>query len=99
MIQQTVDTARVHIWVTGRVQAVGFRAFVVQQAQSLGLTGWVRNLGYSQVETVAEGHRETLGRFIEIIRRGPTGSRVDELRLEWETPGGEFSTFEIRRSL
>lgn len=91
--------ARVHIWVTGRVQGVGFRAFVSQQAQYLNLAGWVRNLGYTQVEAVAEGQREILERFVEILQRGPIGSRVDDLHLDWETPTGELSAFEVRRSL
>jgi len=99
MNTQPNTKACIHIWVTGRVQGVGFRAFVVQQAQYLKLTGWVRNLGYSQVEAVAEGPREILERFVEILRRGPTGSRVDDLRLEWETPNGGLSSFDVRRSL
>jgi acylphosphatase len=99
MIGQPLDTARAHIWVTGRVQGVGFRAFVAQQAQSLGLTGWVRNVGYSQVETVAEGRSETLERFIDIVRRGPSASRVDDARVEWEPFTGDFTAFDTRRSL
>jgi acylphosphatase len=52
------DSARVHIWVMGRVQGVGFRAFVQQSGAMFGLTGWVRNVGYDQVEVVAEGRLE-----------------------------------------
>ncbi len=98
MAGQPPDTARVHIRVTGRVQGVGFRAFVVQQAQSLGLTGWVRNVGYSQVEAVAEGRRGILERFVDLVRRGPTASRVDDARVEWEPFTGEFTAFDTRRS-
>jgi acylphosphatase len=91
-----VDLARVHIWVTGRVQGVGFRAFVLQSGPMFGLTGWVHNLGYDQVETVAEGPHTVLERFIEVVRNGPHASRVDEARVEWETPTGEFAGFEVR---
>jgi len=98
MTLQTPEEARIHIWVTGRVQGVGFRAYVAQQAQLLGLSGWVRNLGYSQVETVAEGRRDVLDRFADLARRGPTASRVDDARVEWEPYTGEFAAFDIRRS-
>ena len=55
----------------GRVQGVGFRAFVLQSGVLFGLTGWVRNVGYETVETVAEGPREVLERFIEVVKTGP----------------------------
>lgn len=93
------EPARVHLWVTGRVQGVGFRAFVQQSGTLLGLTGWVRNVGYDSVETVAEGQREVLERFVEAVKRGPRASRVDEARVEWEKTTGEFRYFEVRSSI
>jgi acylphosphatase len=90
------DLARVHIWVTGRVQGVGFRAFVLQSGPLFGLTGWVHNIGYDQVETVAEGPRAVLERFVEVVKTGPRASRVDEARVEWETPTGAFEGFQVR---
>jgi acylphosphatase len=95
-IPNSVHLARVHIWVTGRVQGVGFRAFVLQSGPLFGLTGWVHNIGYDQVETVAEGPREVLERFLQVVKTGPRASRVDEARVEWETPTGEFEGFEVR---
>ncbi|MFH2104282.1 MAG: acylphosphatase [Chloroflexota bacterium] len=99
MSDQLEGHTRLHIRVTGRVQGVGFRAFVSQQAQMLGLKGWVRNVGYSQVEALAEGPRPALARFVEIVQRGPTAARVDESILDWYPPTGEFTAFEVRRSL
>ncbi len=90
------DSARVHVWVTGRVQGVGFRAFVLQAGALLGLVGWVRNLSYDQVETVAEGPRPILERFIGMVKTGPRASQVDEARVVWETPTGEFQRFHVR---
>ncbi len=90
------DLVRVHIWVTGRVQGVGFRAFVQQSGALFGLTGWVRNLGYNQVEAVAEGRRNVVERFIEAVRTGPRASRVDDARIEWEMPTGELEQFGVR---
>jgi acylphosphatase len=91
-----VDLARVHIWVIGRVQGVGFRAFVMQSGAMFGLTGWVHNVGYNQVETVAEGPRAVLERFAEVVKTGPRASYVDEARVEWETPLGKFKGFDVR---
>ncbi len=90
------EIVRIHIWVTGRVQGVGFRAFVLTTGTSLGLSGWVHNVGYNQVEAVAEGPHLLIQRFIEAVRSGPRPSRVDESRLEWEKPTGEFRSFEVR---
>ena len=92
------DPGRVHIWVTGRVQGVGFRAFVQQSAQLFGLTGWVRNVGYDEVETLAEGNRDILERFAETVSQGPRASRIDEAKVEWEMPTGEFRDFDVEYS-
>jgi len=92
------EMARVHIRVRGRVQGVGFRAFVATEAQQMGLRGWVRNVGWDQVEAVAEGPRPLLERLVEQMRTGPLGARVEEQQVEWETWEGNFQGFEIRRS-
>lgn len=94
-----IDAVRAHIWVKGRVQAVGFRAYVVSVAWQTGVTGWVRNVGYDTVEAVAEGERAQVEQFIELMKHGPRSSRVDESKVEWETPKGEFREFEVKRSL
>jgi acylphosphatase len=93
------ETARVHVWVNGRVQGVGFRAFVQHTAAQLGLTGWVRNVGEDQVETVAEGSRAVLERFAGEVKSGPPASFVSEARQEWEPATGEFQHFEVFRSM
>jgi acylphosphatase len=90
---------RAHVWLTGRVQGVGFRAHVEYSAQRAGVTGWVRNVGYEQVEAVAEGPRGAVEAFIAAARAGPRASRVDDARVEWEMPTGEFTRFSVRGSL
>lgn len=92
------DFVRAHIWVKGRVQGVGFRAHVEFFARQMGVTGWVRNVGYDMVEAVAEGEREKVERFIEMMKQGPNMSRVDESIVEWENHTGEFREFGVRRS-
>jgi len=94
------DIVRAHIWVKGRVQAVGFRAHVEYSARQIGgLTGWVRNVGYDTVEAIAEGERENVERLIETMKQGPRSSRVDESKVEWEKPTGEFDQFGMKRSI
>ncbi len=93
------EIARAHVWVKGHVQNVGFRAHVEYSASRIGVTGWVRNVGYDTVEAVAEGPREKIDRFIEMMKEGPRGARVDESRIEWENVAGEFSEFGVKRSM
>ena len=93
------DLVRIHIWVTGHVQGVGFRSFVQQSGVLSGLTGWVRNVGYDTLETVAEGRRDRLEKFAEAVKNGPRSGRVDEARIEWETARGEFQNFGVKHSV
>lgn len=92
------EHARVHIWVTGRVQGVGFRAFVEYSARKIGVSGWVRNVGYETVEAVAEGTQFQIDQFVQMMKVGPRAARVDECRVEVETPAGEFQDFQMRFS-
>jgi acylphosphatase len=94
-----IDILRIHIWVKGRVQGVGFRAFAQQAGVQLGLTGWVRNVGYDTVETIAEGKREKLEKFTEAMKNGPRAGNVDEAKVEWETAMGEYKSFSVRYNI
>jgi acylphosphatase len=89
----------VHIWVKGRVQGVGFRAHVEYYALEIGVSGWVRNVGGDTVEAVAEGTREQIDQFIEMMKTGPRASRVDETRIEYETPTGYPIGFIVKHSM
>jgi acylphosphatase len=84
-----------HAWVEGRVQGVGFRAFVQDQAQRLGLTGWVRNVGEDQVEVWGEGPQPDLDTLLSALQRGPRSSYVSDVRVEWETATGKFGRFQV----
>jgi acylphosphatase len=66
-----------HMIVRGRVQGVGFRAFVEHQALRRGLEGWVRNRRDGSVEAVFSGEREKVDAIVEACRRGPFSARVD----------------------
>jgi acylphosphatase len=93
------EIVRVHVWVQGLVQNVGFRAYVEYNARQLGVAGWVRNVGYDTVEAVAEGKRENVDRFVEAMKAGPRASRVNESKVEWENATGEFKEFGVKRSM
>ncbi len=92
------EIVRAHVWVKGRVQGVGFRAHVEYYARQIGVTGWVRNVGYDTVEAIAEGESEDVNLFISMMKQGPRASRVDESQVEWETPTGEIREFGVKRS-
>ena len=72
------DTVR-HIVVRGRVQGVGYRAFVEDEAHRRGLRGWVRNRRDGSVEAIFSGPRNEVEAVIEACRRGPFSARVSEL--------------------
>jgi acylphosphatase len=77
----------VRLFVTGRVQGVGFRAFLIREANALGLDGFARNRADGSVEAVAAGPEASVAAFIEAARRGPAASRGDSLREEAAEPG------------
>jgi acylphosphatase len=87
---------RVHLFVSGRVQGVFFRAHTRDLAQKLGLSGFVRNLPDGRVEVVAEGPEEKLQELIEFCHRGPPLAHVTRVEIRWEEPTGEFRGFSVR---
>ena len=93
------EVVRAHILVRGRVQGVGFRAYVESEAQQLGISGWVRNVGSDIVEAFAEGRREIVEQFVEAVRQGPRMARVDESTVDWEAATGEFTGFGVKRNI
>ena len=93
------ELQRVHVWVKGFVQGVGFRAHVQYSARQIGVTGWVRNVGDDTVEAIGEGERARLERFVDAVKMGPRGAQVDESNVEWQNATGEFRDFQLRRSM
>jgi acylphosphatase len=72
----------VRLRITGRVQGVGFRAFVADEAERRGLVGWVRNRADHSVEAVISGEADIVDEMLEACRRGPYGARVENIAVE-----------------
>ena len=96
-LARTTAEARVHLKIHGRVQGVYYRASTLQEAEKLGLTGWVINCPDGAVEAVAEGAKHRLEELIAWCRRGPDGARVTNVDVRWETAQNNFHGFSIRR--
>lgn len=82
--------------VRGRVQGVGFRAFVVREARQLGLDGYTRNLPDGGVEVVAGGHPLQLDLLVERLQSGPPLARVEAVERTDVEPPPPRSSFEMR---
>jgi acylphosphatase len=87
--------SRLHVTITGRVQGVSFRYFVMEKADALNLRGWVRNRWDGSVEVTAEGIHADLEQLLQFLHSGPPMARVDHLDLEWLDYKGEFKSFNL----
>lgn len=92
------NTAREELYVeiSGYVQGVGFRYFVVRHAQELGVRGYTRNESHGSVVVVAQGSRPTLERLLLLLRRGPSEAEVSNINVEWRQTTEQFTGFHIR---
>ena len=78
-----------HIFVSGLVQGVFYRANTLKKATELGLLGWVRNLPDARVEILAQGDEPSLNDLIDWCKLGPPSARVDSVDVKWtETQDG-----------
>lgn len=87
--------ARSHVFVSGKVQGVFFRANTRDLALLLGINGFVRNLPDGRVEAVFEGDKEKIEKMIEFCKEGPPGAIVEKIDVNWEEYKGEFKDFKI----
>ncbi len=89
------DTTRAHVWVSGRVQGVFFRAATAEEAHRLGVAGWVRNLPDGRVEAVFEGEESAVDAAVAWCRRGPERAAVTSVVVEHE-PAEGIAGFSVR---
>ena len=87
---------RLHLFVSGRVQGVFFRAYVLESAKSSSIFGWVKNLEDGRVEIVAEGNPKDLVKFMALVKLGSKDSDVSEIEVQEEEDISEFTCFERR---
>jgi acylphosphatase len=80
------DITRVHLWISGRVQGVFFRATTADEARSRGLTGWVRNAPDGRVEAEVQGSRSAVDQLIDECRTGPPMAAVDDVDVDHIEP-------------
>ncbi|WP_448502040.1 acylphosphatase [Sphingomonas sp.] len=76
-MMMVITTQRVYV--SGKVQRVGYRDYVIREAHRLGVTGWVRNLHDGRVEMLIAGGDDVLARFLDACRSGPALARIDNI--------------------
>ncbi len=82
--------------ITGRVQGVGFRFFVIERAKKLDLSGYVSNNIDGTVEVVAEGDKNDIDTLHEYLKQGPMMAHVENCKVTTKEPTGEFRGFDVR---
>jgi acylphosphatase len=90
-----VERTRAHVFVSGRVQGVYYRATTREQARDRDVDGWVRNLDDGRVEAVFEGPAEDVEAMVEWCHEGSDRARVDDVEAEYDDPG-RLNGFEVR---
>ena len=83
-------------FISGDVQGVGFRYFVMREVQRIGsIKGFVRNLKDGRVEVYAEGEEDLIRELEKSLHKGPGMSEVTNVRIDEETPDGKYADFRI----
>jgi acylphosphatase len=98
-MRKELPLEKLHAVVTGQVQGVGFRYYVKRNADTLSLTGFVRNLQEGQVEVLAEGSHTSLEQLLTLLDLGPSGAVVVDVRSEYGAATGQFPDFRIESNI
>jgi len=93
------EQSRLYAVIEGRVQGVGFRGFVLDKADELELTGWVRNTYQGNVEVLAEGPRFALEELLKALKKGPGTAYVTKVSEKWSEATGEFRFFGVEHTV
>ncbi len=91
-----LELIRAHVFISGKVQGVGYRFYTSQTAVSLGINGWVKNLPDGRVEAVFEGREEAVEKIINWCYTGPRSAIVQDVLVRYEQTKG-IEGFEIHR--
>jgi acylphosphatase len=95
MTQSPQKLYRAHVYISGRVQGVGYRMTTVQKAKQAGVNGWVKNLADGRVEAVFEGEQEAVQQMVQWCHLGPRSAQVEDVAVSDESPQG-LNGFETR---
>ncbi|MFA5906931.1 MAG: acylphosphatase [Desulfobacula sp.] len=95
MRKMMTQKIQIRLRIRGRVQGVFFRAKTKQEADRIGIKGWVRNLPDRSVEAILQGDPEKVTRMTDWCKKGPPLSRVDHVDTEADTILSDFETFDI----
>ncbi|MFP4133916.1 MAG: acylphosphatase [Halothece sp.] len=85
---------RTHLWISGKVQGVGYRLSAQNEARKLGVNGWVKNLPDGRVEAVLEGEKAAVEQMMQWCHQGPTSAVVTEVQVQEEAPEN-LSQFQV----
>jgi acylphosphatase len=88
-----------HVYISGFVQGVGFRAYVRSKARKMNIFGWVRNLSDDRVEAVFQGDENNIKKLIALCKRGPFFAQVTDVVVDWEDQKESFVEFTKRETL
>lgn len=86
----------VHVTIYGRVQGVCFRESTRRQANTLGVSGWVKNCFDGSVEAIIEGEPSAVEKMLEWLRQGPAFAKVDKLQYTEVAPDNSAHAFRVR---
>ncbi len=89
------DRVRAHVWISGRVQGVFFRAYAEDEASFRQVAGWIRNAADGRVEAAFEGSPASVDAMIRWCHRGSPASAVTGVEVRWEAVRGETG-FRVR---
>lgn len=93
----SLKRTRAHVFISGKVQGVGYRFSTLEAALNVGVNGWVKNLPDGRVEAVFEGSKEAIEKMINWCKNGPSSAIVKDVTVAYEKPLG-IQGFEIHRS-
>ncbi len=87
---------RIHLFISGYVQGVGFRWYVERSARRINICGFVKNLRDGRVEVVAEGDDNLMKQFLQELKEGSFKGHIEEIKKVEEEYQGEYSNFTIK---
>jgi acylphosphatase len=91
-----MSKARAHVFISGRVQGVFFRAYTQEAARARNIRGWVMNTRDRRVEAVLEGEKEQVEDMINWCHQGSPMSHVSQVDVDWQEYTGEFQDFSVK---